>query len=255
MNQQELTNKQFGDMAMSYLVSTVHAKGEDLERLSSLVSKLRPTRALDIGCGAGHASYAMAAGGASGVVAYDLSGQMLSVVANEAKARALDQITTKQGTSNKLPFSDGSFEFVATRFSAHHWFDMNASLAEIARVLSPGGTLVVIDIVSPETSLYDTVLQTIEFLRDNSHVRNYRVSEWEKMLFNYGFSTIGHNRWKLHIEFESWTARISTSPDLVKALHTTLDGLSEEAKCYFGVGEDYSFNIDSAWIHAVRNTK
>ena len=45
----------------------------------------------------------------------------------------------------------------------------------------PGGRLVVIDVVAPEIPLFDTTLQVIEFLRDASHVRDYRVSEWIAM--------------------------------------------------------------------------
>ena len=58
---------------------------------------------------------------------------------------------------------------------------MPAAAAEVVRVLRPRDTLVVIDVVAPEAALLDTTLQTIDLLRDMSHVRNYCASEWRSM--------------------------------------------------------------------------
>jgi 16S rRNA (guanine1207-N2)-methyltransferase len=53
VDQQQLTVKQFGARAASYLTSAVHSKGADLDRLTELVHKSRPACVLDLGCGAG----------------------------------------------------------------------------------------------------------------------------------------------------------------------------------------------------------
>jgi ubiquinone/menaquinone biosynthesis C-methylase UbiE len=97
VDQQQLTVKQFGARAASYLSSAVHSKGADLDRLTALVSGSRPESVLDVGCGAGHASYAAAAGQAQRVVAYDPSADMLSVVAVEAIATSRKWFMTKRG--------------------------------------------------------------------------------------------------------------------------------------------------------------
>ncbi|MCW3479556.1 methyltransferase domain-containing protein [Neisseriaceae bacterium JH1-16] len=252
MDQQNLVQQQFGQMARNYLSSTVHAQGADLVRLTALAERLRPARVLDLGCGAGHASFAVAAGGAGAVVAYDLSADMLAVVAEAAQQRGHLQLATRQGPVEALPFADGEFDLVVTRFSAHHWLDMGQALAEAVRVLAPGGTLVVIDVIAPETPLYDTVLQTIELLRDASHVRNYRVSEWLAMLAEAGLTVTGSDSWKLPLAFDSWVARIGTSPGRVAALRETFAALPREVREYFAVSDDDSFSSDSAWIEAYR---
>jgi len=49
----------------------------------------------------------------------------------------------------KLPFEDGSFDLVVSSFAVHHWPDPHAGLAEMRRVLKPGGRAIIWDIVSP----------------------------------------------------------------------------------------------------------
>src|ERR1700738_231284 len=204
MDQHALTVQQFGSTATRYLASPVHSSGADLDRLARLARESRISSALDLGCGAGHASYALARGGASRVVAYDLSEQMLEVAAAEAKERGHDQIEFRAGPAEQLPFPDTSFDLVVTRYSAHHWMNALAAVHEAARILKPGGTLIVIDVLAPENPLMDTVLQTVEILRDLSHVRDYRESEWRSMLEAANFSSPCVHRWRLQMEFDGW---------------------------------------------------
>ena len=98
MDQQQLSARQFGAKAADYLASAVHSTGADLDRLSALAAERGPRRALDLGCGAGHVSFALARGGAKRVTAYDPSPDMLGVVAREAAARAYGTLETCVGT-------------------------------------------------------------------------------------------------------------------------------------------------------------
>lgn len=252
MDQRNLSARQFGDTAANYLSSSVHAKGADLDRLEALTRRLRPARALDLGSGAGHAAFALGRGGAAGVVAYDLSEQMLAVVEREAMVRGHSQIATRCGAAERLPFDDASFDLIVTRYSAHHWPSVPAAVAEAVRVLRPGGTLVVIDVVAPESALLDTTLQTIELLRDMSHVRNYRASEWRSMLSVPGLTNPVSDMWKLPLEFDSWVRRIATPSRRVDALRAVFDDLPAEARDYFSVTADRSFTSDVLWIEAAK---
>jgi ubiquinone/menaquinone biosynthesis C-methylase UbiE len=250
MEQQPLAANQFGSRAAEYLASAVHSSGADLVKLTDAVCASTAVRVLDMGCGAGHASFAMARGGATDVVAYDLSPAMLEVVAAEANVRGHAQIHTAQGPAESLAFPDASFDMVVTRYSAHHWLDMRQGIHEAARVLKPGGTLIVIDVISPEIPLFDTVLQTVEILRDLSHVRDYRESEWRSTLAGAGLSDTASHRWKLTMEFDGWVARIGTSAARITAVKTVLDELPGEAREYFSVSQNRSFSIDAGWFEA-----
>jgi ubiquinone/menaquinone biosynthesis C-methylase UbiE len=250
MQQQAVVAQQFGNTASAYLTSSVHAQGADLSMLREMAAALpkRPV-VLDLGCGAGHAGFAVAPV-AESVTAYDLSPQMLAVVAGAARERGLDNLVTRQGDVAELPFADASFCMVVTRFSAHHWLDVPAALREIKRVLKPRGVVVIIDITAPETPLHDTTLQAVELLRDGSHVRDYRPSEWLRMLDDAGLKAERVNDWKLQMKFDEWTARMRTPAERVTAIRSLLHSAPQETRDYFAMQPDDSFTIDSTLFRA-----
>jgi len=165
--QDTLVVQQFGAQASAYLASAVHAAGEDLAALAALAHGRREARVLDMGTGGGHVVYAVAPHVAE-VVAYDLSAEMLAVVARTAAERGLANVVTQQGRAEQVPFPDASFDMVVSRYSAHHWGDFDAGLREAVRVAKPGATVGFVDVVSPGRPVLDTYLQAIEVLRDTT---------------------------------------------------------------------------------------
>ena len=252
MQQQAVVAQQFGQTASAYLTSTVHSQGADLAALRELAAGLGKPVVLDLGCGAGHASFAVAPV-ARTVTAFDLSSEMLAVVAGAAQERGLHNIVTEQGDVASLPYADASFCMVVTRFSAHHWLDVPAALREVKRVLKPNGLLVVIDITAPEAPLHDTTLQAVELLRDGSHVRDYRRSEWTAMLQTAGFRPERAGDWKLQMVFDEWTARMRTPAERVAAIRSLFASAPQETLSYFDVRKDGSFTIDSTLFKATHN--
>jgi SAM-dependent methyltransferase len=176
---------------------------------------------------------------------------MLQVVAEAAAARGLERtIETCAGAAEKLPFAKHTFDLIVSRYSAHHWASVPDALAECGRVIVPGGRMIVIDVIAPEIPLLDTSLQVIEFLRDGSHVRNYRASEWRSMYKNAGCGEPAVTTWKLSIDFKGWIARIGTPADRIAALESVFSELPSEAREYFQISPERSFIMDSAWIEA-----
>lgn len=241
--------EQYDSRAEAYLASAVHAAGADLERMADLIGHRPDAVALDMGCGGGHVAFRMA-GQVGKVVAYDLSAAMLDTVAVEARRRGLDNLVTKQGAAEALPCPDASFDIVATRYSAHHWGAFRDGLAQMRRVVKPDGLGLFMDVVSPGVPLLDTWLQTLELLRDPSHVRNASVAEWQTTLAAVGFAVDDVVTYRLRLEFASWIARMRTPDVLVAAIRSLHARAASEVRDYFQIGEDGSFTVDTALIVA-----
>ncbi|WP_413990933.1 methyltransferase domain-containing protein [Labrys okinawensis] len=250
-NLETLVAHQFGSQAAAYVASPVHAQGEDLRAMQAEVETVRPVAVLDLGCGGGHVSFA-AAPFAGTVTAYDLSSDMLAAVSAEAAKRGLSNIVTQQGSAERLPFADASFDMVMSRFSAHHWGDVLTALSEAFRVARPGAILVFADAVAPTAVVNDTFLQSFEMLRDPSHVRDYSPTEWQTMLAGAGFTVTGTQMRRLRIDFDSWIARMRTPPVFVEAIRALQAAVSEEVRAYFEIEEDGSFTFDTAVFVARR---
>ncbi|GAB0117176.1 class I SAM-dependent methyltransferase [Acidisoma sp. 7E03] len=253
ISQAENVENQFGPRAESYLTSAVHAEGEDLAHFAAMLAEDGAgARVLDMGCGGGHMSFA-AAPFVREVVAYDLSPEMLMVVAGAAGERGLHNVLTEQGEAEDLPFDAESFDWVVSRFSAHHWSDWRAGLREAHRVMRPGGRGLFIDVVSPALGALDTYLQTVEVLRDTSHVRDYTAAEWEAALAASGFVVQATRRHRLRMEFASWIARMRTPEVMANAIRALQGAVAEPVRRHFAIESEGSFMIDVATFEVVRS--
>lgn len=245
----QVVDKQFGEQADAYLKSAVHAQGEEFELLKQAVANGSRSCLLDLGCGAGHVSFNVAPL-VNKVVAYDLSSAMLEVVSKAAQAKGFDNIETVQGVAESLPFEDNSFDFVFSRYSAHHWQDLGLALREVKRVLKPNGVVAFIDVVTPELPLLDTYLQTVEVLRDTSHVRDYSVAEWVRQLGEAGLIVTKHHKQKLRLEFSSWVERMRTPVVFREAILALQQAMGQEVRDYFEIDQQGSFSTDVLVIWA-----
>jgi ubiquinone/menaquinone biosynthesis C-methylase UbiE len=241
---------QFGPQAAAYVHSAVHAEGEDLDALETIAARAVPARALDLGSGGGHVAYRLAPH-AGLVTAADLSAEMMAAVATTARARGLTNIETCITPAQTLPYDDGTFDFLACRFSAHHWRGFEAGLREARRVLKPGSTAVFIDVVSPGPAALDTHLQAVELLRDPSHVRDYSAEEWGAALVRAGFRLRATQLRRLRMDFPDWVERMRTPETHRAAIRSLQKGASRETTDYYRIEADGSFMLDTLQVEAL----
>lgn len=247
----QVVQKQFGEQASAYLSSAVHAQGAEFALLQSALAGQGAARLLDLGCGAGHVSF-HAAPLVREVVAYDLSQQMLDVVAGAAVDRGLGNISTVRGAAERLPFADGEFDFVFSRYSAHHWSDLGLALREVRRVLKPGGVAAFIDVMSPGSPLFDTYLQSVEVLRDTSHVRDYSAAEWLHQVSEAGLHTRSSCGVRMRSTQELYSRRRRWRVVLRVAIRQLQQAMGNEVRDYFEIEADGSFSTDVLVLWAER---
>jgi ubiquinone/menaquinone biosynthesis C-methylase UbiE len=245
-------HRQFDPRAAAYLASSVHASGPDLEAAVALVQSLsrRPVRILDLGCGPGHLGFALS-GTADEVIACDPAEGMLATVQRAAHDRGIANIDTAQAHAEALPFGDGYFDIVATRYSAHHWGNVPEALREARRVLADGGNLLVSDVLGATQPLIDTHLQAMELLRDPSHVRNFSTQEWQTLLTHARFELEHFRRWPTRLDAATWVERMRTPPESVAAIRRLQSGAPAEVIRALDLKPDGSFTVQTGlfWAH------
>ena len=209
-------NAQLGAAVAAYSGSLTHSDPNALGRVVELAGPKPGDIALDIATGAGHTALALAPH-VTEVIAYDVTEPMLAETLRNATARGLTNVSTRQGTAEALPFADASFDIVTVRQAPHHYADVRRAVREMARVAKPGARVVIVDSVSSEDESLDRQWNYMERLRDPSHVRNYRPSEWRAFvadaLLRITYEEISYVTEKGGpMDFLAWIRRINTPP-------------------------------------------
>ncbi len=109
--------------------------------------------ALDVCCGTGDLTFELArrVGPGGRVVGCDFSERMLELArAKEEAERPVAPVELEWADALELPYADGSFDAVTVGFGVRNLADLEAGLAELARVLRPGGRLVILEITRPQ---------------------------------------------------------------------------------------------------------
>jgi SAM-dependent methyltransferase len=233
----ESVRSQFGGVAGAYAASSVHAAGPDLPLFVAAAELTGSELVLDLGSGAGHSTLAMAAK-AKEATGLDLTPEMVAEAEQLAAQRGVRNVSYRQGDAAKMPFANGSFDVVTTRYSAHHYADPQAVLAEAFRVLKPGGRFVMVDTVAPEDPALDSFCQAFELLRDPSHVRNCRASEWLRLLAAAGLPGEVVERLPVVLDGADWVARMRTPEPKVAILRTLFREATPSQRAAFDLRDE-----------------
>jgi demethylmenaquinone methyltransferase / 2-methoxy-6-polyprenyl-1,4-benzoquinol methylase len=119
------------------------------ERAADLADLAPGARALDVACGTGDLALELArrVGPGGEVVACDFSDQMLELA--RAKAAATPTVRVEWANALELPYRDAEFAAATVGFGARNFSNLERGLSEMARVVRPGGKVVVLEITTP----------------------------------------------------------------------------------------------------------
>jgi demethylmenaquinone methyltransferase/2-methoxy-6-polyprenyl-1,4-benzoquinol methylase len=144
------------------LLNGLLSLGLDRRWRTRAVTALQPApgdRVLDLGCGTGDLTMLLARTGAR-ATGLDLSQGMLRV----ARAKLSGRGTLVRGSAFALPFRDGAFASAGSAFVLRNLMDLPGAFAELARVIRPGGAIVLVDITEPRSrvlrSMFDAYFGT-----------------------------------------------------------------------------------------------
>lgn len=223
---------QFGPSAADYVTSAGHAGGDDLEQIVGWGRQRNPARVLDVATGGGHTALAFAAI-ARQVVAFDLTEPMLAAACGFLRGRGATNVTFVAGDVEALPFANDRFPLVTCRIAAHHFANVGAAVRDMARVLTPGGALLVQDILGHDEPELAGFITEVERQRDPSHIRAYREAEWNAVLHGAGLTIIERAVARKMRPWKDWTRRMRMTAESLKALENFVRAAPEPWRAAF----------------------
>ena len=232
-----LSQQQFSSQALGYSQSQTFTAGADLDAIVSMANDVKANIAVDIGSGAGFTAFAVSPF-ASTVLSTDLVLPMLQHAIKGAAVRGLTNVVPALVSAESLPFIDGSVGLLTCRLAAHHFSDVTVGVSEWARVTEPGGTLILVDTVTPDDPDVATWMNDIELRRDPSHSRDLCVQQWVDLLTNNGFIIEENVLLKIPLEFDDWMHRAGASSSVTEAVRNEYLNATGAVTAAFGIQTD-----------------
>jgi ubiquinone/menaquinone biosynthesis C-methylase UbiE len=226
--------QQFGKNANKYVTSERHAKGDDLALLLGWLPVENTWNVLDIATGGGHVAKLLSPH-VQQVVATDLTRPMLVAAAEHLKQAQCTNVLYVVADAEQLPFLDNSFDAVTCRIAAHHFPNPHLFILEAARVLKPGGKLVLIDNVAPTEKTLNQFMNTFEAMRDTSHVRCLTVLEWQALAEKAGLQVEQSVMNRKPYNFPVWVRRTTDNEEQAKAVEQFISDADPAIRAYFSV--------------------
>lgn len=189
---------QFTKQAMPF--STMPGHAHALEIMIEMAGAACDDTVLDIACGPGLVACAFAekVGQVTGI---DLTPAMIERARELQQEKGLTNMRWVVDDVTSLPFADGSFSIVLTRYSFHHFLNPKAVLAEMWRVCRTGGTIMVVDVALPPEKR--DAYNRVEKLRDPSHTSALTPEELLEHAGSLKLKDIKMQWYKVEMELEA----------------------------------------------------
>jgi demethylmenaquinone methyltransferase/2-methoxy-6-polyprenyl-1,4-benzoquinol methylase len=159
LSKKEQVTKMFDTISGEYdNLNRVISFGIDIkwrDKVVKIVDEAQPKNILDIATGTGDLAISLAKTSATQIIGLDISAGMLEVGKVKIKSKKLDnKIEMIIGDSENLPFDDNTFDAITVAFGIRNFETLEKGLADILRVLRPGGTFVILETSVPTKTPY-----------------------------------------------------------------------------------------------------
>lgn len=197
---------EFTHQAESFARNRIATAAETLGVLVDLVPEDPETSWLEVACGPAAISRALAAkvGRVTGI---DLTPAMVAKAREEAAREGIGNAEFSVGDATALEFADASFDGAVNRLSFHHIPAPQRVLEEMARVVRPGGWVIVSDLLTDEDADAQAWHQEIERLRDPSHWATPTPARLRAMGEAVGLELESEQLIPIEIDYEDWLGR------------------------------------------------
>lgn len=144
------------DLLNSLMSAGLHHRWR--ERAADVAAPAAGASILDVCCGTGDLTFELAGRISPGgnVVGCDFSEPMLDLAREKAKRRGVDGVRFEWADALSLPYAGGRFDTVTVGFGLRNFADWDKGLREMARVLKPGGELVILEFTRPTRPPFST---------------------------------------------------------------------------------------------------
>lgn len=205
----ELIRDQFTKQAVPFAEKMAARDRTNFAVLRDLTRVSPEDTVLDVACGPGLVACAFAEA-AREVTGLDLTPAMLERARRLQADLGLKNLRWRLGDARHLPYPDGSFSIVVTRYSFHHLTDPAAVLREMVRVCSPEGRVCVIDMITTPQAC--RAFNAMEKLRDASHLRALSEEELMSLLADAGLVNVKTASYRMEFGVEEQLRASATEP-------------------------------------------
>lgn len=245
--------EQFDRQAAHYNAQWNTWSEESLRWLLEHAQASSADRLLDVATGTGFTAMAFAPL-VSEVVGVDVSEGMLAKARLQVQEAGLSNVRFEHGAAESLPFPDASFDLVTCRVAPHHFLSVPKFLAEVRRVLKPGGRFLLADTSVPDTPREAGVWQNrVELLRDPSHMRNYSPSEWRAFVEGAGLKLreINTAQEQNPIMLRAWMEKGGCQGDGAAEVVREFASASAQARQAFHIEPQPDGDVHFQWLRVV----
>jgi len=224
---------QFTRQAIPFATAPAISDGAMLEAMAEFGQVGGDDAVLDVACGPGLLAAAFARR-ARFVTGIDLTPAMIERAKAHCAAQGLSNVTFDTGDVMHLPYADGAFTLVVSRFAFHHLEQPEAVLREMVRVCALKGKILLIDGVCSDDPAKAEAFNRVEKIRDPSHVSFRTLATLQAWIESAGLLPLGVRACPLKTELEAVLARSFPDPGGAERIRAAFAAAVEEDA--FGVG-------------------